>query len=103
MDQSGYRTADFKTFPAENFGTLAAGIRRASPVRGLRPIRALRFEIVKVPKLTSDTLCPFFREVVTAPVKAWSAFPAATLVMPADVAIFAINSSFVIIPSYRMG
>jgi hypothetical protein len=65
-----YRTADFRTFPAENFGTFAAGILRLSPVRGFRPILALRLEIVKVPKLTSDTRCPFFREEVTAPVKA---------------------------------
>jgi hypothetical protein len=60
-------------------------------------------EIVKVPKLTSDTRWPFFREEVTAPVKAWSAFPAATLVIPADAAIFAISSSFVIIALLDMG
>lgn len=62
-------------------------------------MRALRFEIVKVPKFTSDTRCPFFKEEVTAPVKACRALPAATLVMPADAAILAINSSLVIIPS----
>jgi hypothetical protein len=36
--------------------------------------------------------------VVTAPVNACNAVPAATFVMPADTAIFAINSSFVIVP-----
>jgi hypothetical protein len=36
-------------------------------------------------------------------VKACKAFPAATLVMPADMAILAINSSFVIVPSQYIG
>jgi hypothetical protein len=92
-----YLTADFKIFPAENFGTLAAGIRSASPVLGLRPSRAFRLATVKVPKFTSETRCPFFRDVVTAPVKACNAVPAATFVMPADAAILAISSSFVIV------
>src|SRR3970040_86214 len=98
-----YRTADFKIFPAENFGTLAAGIRSASPVLGFRPSRAFRLATVKVPKFTSETRCPFFRDVVTAPVKACKAVPAATLVIPADAAIFAINSSFVIVPLLLLG
>lgn len=93
-----YLTADFNIFPAENFGTLAAGIRSASPVLGFRPSRAFRLATVKVPKFTSETRCPFFRDVVTAPVKACNAVPAATFVIPADAAIFAINSSFVIVP-----
>jgi hypothetical protein len=92
-----YLTADFKIFPAENFGTLVAGIRKASPVLGLRPSRAFRLATVKVPKFTSETRCPFFRDVVTAPVKARNAVLAATLVIPADAAIFAISSSFVIV------
>jgi hypothetical protein len=92
-----YLTADFKIFPAENFGTLAAGIRSASPVLGFRPSRAFRLATVKVPKFTNETRCPFFRDVVTAPVKACKAVPAATFVMPADAAIFAISSSFVIV------
>lgn len=54
-----YLTADFKFFPAENFGTLAAGIRSASPVLGFRPRRAFRLATVKVPKLTNETRCPF--------------------------------------------
>jgi hypothetical protein len=91
-----YLTADFKIFPAENFGTLTAGILSASPVLGFRPSRAFRLATVKVPKFTSETRCPLFREVVTAPVKACSALPAATFVIPADAAIFAISSSFVI-------
>jgi hypothetical protein len=98
-----YLTADFKIFPAENFGTLAAGIRSASPVLGFRPSRALRLATVKVPKFTSETRCPFFRDVVTAPVKACSAVPAATFVMPADAAIFAISSSFVIMHLLLLG
>jgi hypothetical protein len=93
-----YLTADFKIFPAENLGTFAAGIRSASPVLGFRPSRAFRLATVKVPKFTSETRCPFFRDVVTAPVKACNAVPAATFVIPADAAIFAISSSFVIVP-----
>src|SRR5215831_12451121 len=92
-----YLTAFFSSNPAENFGTLAAAILMVSPVRGLRPKRAFRFATVNVPKFTSVTRCPFFSEVVTAPVKAWSAVPAATLVIPADAAIFAISSSLVIL------
>ena len=76
-----YLTAERSSFPAENFGTLAAGILSDSPVRGFLPIRAFRFEIVKVPKFTRETRCPFFNDVVTAPVKASSAVPAATLVI----------------------
>lgn len=98
-----YLTADFKIFPAENLGTLAAGIRSASPVLGFRPILAFRLATVKVPKFTNETRCPFFSEVVTAPVKACNAVPAATLVIPADAAIFAINSSFVIMPLLLLG
>ena len=90
-----YLTAALSSLPAENLGMRAAGIFNASPVRGLRPIRAFRFEMVNVPKFTNVTRCPF-REVVTAPVKASSATVAATLVIPALVAIFAINSSLVI-------
>jgi hypothetical protein len=98
-----YLTADFKLFPAENFGTFAAGIRRASPVLGFRPSRAFRLATVKVPKFTNETRCPFFRDVVTAPVKACNAVPAATFVMPADAAIFAISSSFVIVHLLLLG
>src|SRR5262245_28488625 len=98
-----YLTADFKIFPAENLGPLAAGIRSASPVLGFRPSRAFRLATVKVPKFTRDTRCPFFREVVTAPVNACNAVPAATLVIPADAAIFAINSSLVIMPLLLFG
>jgi hypothetical protein len=93
-----YLTAERSSFPAENFGTLAAGILSDSPVRGFLPIRAFRFEIVKVPKFTRETRCPFFSDVVTAPVKASRAVPAATFVIPAEAAIFAISSSFVISP-----
>ena len=35
-------TASFSALPARNFGTLAALILMAAPVRGLRPLRAAR-------------------------------------------------------------
>jgi hypothetical protein len=95
--EDDYFTAERSSFPAENLGTFAAGIRSDWPVLGFLPIRAFRFEIVNVPKLTRETRCPFLREDVTAPVNASRAVPAATLVIPAEAAIFAINSSLVII------
>ena len=96
LKAGSYLTAALSSLPAENFGMRAAGIFKASPVRGLRPILAFRLEIVNVPKLTNVTRFPFFNDVVTAPVKASRATVAATLVIPALFAIFAINSSLVI-------
>jgi len=56
-----YFTAFFSFNPALNFGTLAAAILMVSPVRGLRPVRALRLLIEKVPKPTKLTFFPFFK------------------------------------------
>jgi hypothetical protein len=63
-------TADFKEAPAENFGTFAAGIFNASPVLGLRPVRAARLPTEKVPKPTRVTLSPLRKEFVTVSVNA---------------------------------
>jgi hypothetical protein len=51
-------TADFKALPARNRGTLFAGIRIGSNVRGFLPILAERFETAKVPNPTRTTLFP---------------------------------------------
>ena len=96
LRRSRYLTADLRAFPAENFGTRAAGMRRDSPVLGLRPIRAFRLATKNVPKLTKLTRFPFLSEAVTLSVKADNALLAATLVISAVDAIFAISSSFVI-------
>jgi hypothetical protein len=52
-------TASFRPLPALNPGTLLALISIASPVLGLRPMRAARAFTVKVPKPTSETDPPF--------------------------------------------
>ena len=55
-----------KPFPALNLGTFLALIFKTAPVCGLRPTRAARLETEKVPKPTSVTLSPFFKEDTTA-------------------------------------
>src|SRR5262249_46062411 len=49
----------FSVLPALNLADFDAGISMASPVLGLRPVRALRSETWKVPKPESVTLSPF--------------------------------------------
>ena len=44
--------------PAENLGTVVAGTLIASPVFGLRPLRALRRTVAKVPKPADLHLTP---------------------------------------------
>ncbi len=60
------RTASFKSFPTVNFATVVAGILISSPVAGLRPTRAFRFAVEKLPNLTSVTFPPFLSVAVTA-------------------------------------
>lgn len=45
-----YLTASFKALPALNAGTVVAAILIAAPVCGLRPSRAARSRVSKVPK-----------------------------------------------------
>src|SRR3546814_2741721 len=52
-------TASFRPLPALNLGWVDALIVIGSPVRGLRPVDALRFETEKVPKPTRRTSSPF--------------------------------------------
>jgi len=42
-------TAALKAAPAENWGTVAAAILMAAPVRGFLPVRAARFAALNVP------------------------------------------------------
>ncbi|KAF5302506.1 hypothetical protein FQR65_LT00878 [Abscondita terminalis] len=62
-------TASFRALPGRNFGTLAFLILMVSPVRGLRPVRAARADTANVPKPTRVTVPPFFRVVLTAPIR----------------------------------
>ena len=89
-------TAAFKVAPAENFGDLDAAILIASPVAGLRPLRAARLETENVPNPVMATVSPFFRRSV---IMAMSVFTA-SLVMAADNSVrfesSAISSPFFI-------
>src|SRR3546814_11315666 len=59
--QIDYRlTESLRPLPALNFGWVDALICIGSPVRGLRPVEALRCEQEKVPKPTRRTSSPFF-------------------------------------------
>ena len=51
-------TAVLSILLALNAGTVASGICRASPVRGLRPLRAIRRFVVNLPKPTIVTSSP---------------------------------------------
>src|SRR5262249_40194615 len=59
-----YLTACRRALPAENRGTRRFGMLIATPVWGLRAMRALRFEILKVPNPTNDTWSPCFNDFV---------------------------------------
>src|SRR5690606_20780715 len=63
---SSQLTASFRPLPAENLGTLRAGICTSAPVCGLRPVEASRFDTEKLPKPTRRTSPPFFNSPVMA-------------------------------------
>ena len=84
--------ASFNALPGRNFGTLAALILIAAPVRGLRPLRAERLPTANVPKPTNETDPPFLRVVLTAPTIESSARVAAALEISACFAMCSINS-----------
>src|ERR1700758_31842 len=59
-----YFTASFSALPALKDGFLLAAIFRGAPVLGLRPVRAARLRMAKVPKPTRETLSFFFNALV---------------------------------------
>src|SRR5699024_477105 len=61
-----YLTASFSALPETNAGTLAAAILISLPVCGLRPVRSALWFTLKVPKPTSCTASPSFRDSVIA-------------------------------------
>ncbi|AEW71669.1 hypothetical protein EcWSU1_00229 [Enterobacter ludwigii] len=63
---ASYLTASFSALPETNAGTLAAAILISLPVCGLRPVRSARWFTLKVPKPTSCTASPSFRDSVIA-------------------------------------
>src|SRR5208283_3546630 len=85
-------TAFFSSTPGVNLATRRAAILMTPPVCGLRPLRALRCEVEKVPKPTRVTRSPFFSAAVTASTIVSIAPPAAVLLMPCAPAILSTRS-----------
>src|SRR6266508_1283319 len=72
-------------------------MRMTLPVRGLRPLRARRRLIMKVPKPPMVTRRPFLSDSKTSSRKALSARSAETLDSPEALAIAATRSAFVMV------
>src|SRR3990167_10715260 len=85
-------TTSFNFFPALNFAITAAGIFISTPVRGLRPMRAARFDVSKEPKFTIDTFPPLANVLVIASTNVFTAASAATFEISACAAIKSTNS-----------
>src|SRR5262249_41480808 len=74
--------ASLRPLPAEKRATRRFGIFTDAPVWGLRPIRALRVEVLKVPKPTNVIDPPFFSVLTTPSMNESTAAAAPVLVMP---------------------
>src|SRR3546814_19086658 len=82
--QIDYRlTESLRPLPALNFGWVDALICIGSPVRGLRPVEALRCEQEKVPTPTRRTSPPFSSPPLLASQTPSTALPASPLLTPA--------------------
>src|SRR3990172_8225982 len=66
-----FLTALLRIFPALNLGTFTAGIFISFSVCGFRPFLAFLLETENVPKPTRLTASNFFKDLVTAVVKAF--------------------------------
>lgn len=89
--------ASLRAFPALKPGTFDALILIASPVLGLRPVRAARLRTENVPKPTKVTVSPFLRALVTASIAESSALPAAAFDKSAESATASISSALFIV------
>src|SRR5208283_315514 len=94
-------TAFFSSTPGVNLATRRAAILMTPPVCGLRPLRALRCEVEKVPKPTRVTRSPFFSAAVTASTIVSIAPPAAVLLMPLAAAILSTRSPLFMLAPHR--
>jgi len=90
-------TLVLRLWPGVNFGTTAAAILMASPVRGLRPSRAARALVWNVPNPTKTTLSPSAICWLTVSMKASSILLAAALEHSLFVAMASINSVLFIV------
>src|SRR5688500_11181056 len=91
-------TESLRPLPALNFGWVDSLICIGSPVRGLRPVEALRFEQENVPKPTRRTSSPRFRAEVIVSNTPSTALPASFLPRPVVSATAAISSCLFIGP-----
>src|SRR5262249_15141878 len=90
--------ASLRPLPALKRATRRLGILTAAPVCGFRPMRALRTDVLKVPKPTNVIDCPFL-SVFTMPSMADSIAAAALVfVMPVSFATFSTSSCLFIVP-----
>src|SRR5439155_6890301 len=89
---SNYFTACFSALPALNRGTRRFGTLIVAPVCGLRALRALRFDVLKVPKPTNETESPFLSDLVMPSMSESTAAAALVFVSPVSLAIFWMTS-----------
>ena len=94
-----------RQLPAENFGTLAAGIVTRWPVRGFTPWRSLRCWGENLPKPVKVTASSRLRASVTESRKASTAFVASRFESPLLDATLSMKSAFVngLSPSFAAG
>src|SRR3990170_3074398 len=88
-------TAALSVLPAENLGTVVAGIMTFAPVRGLTPMRAARAEVENLPKPVKVTESPLLSADVIVSSTASTAPPASRLDMPALSATASTKSCLV--------
>src|SRR5438067_2248720 len=91
-------TAAFRVAPAAKRGVFDAAILITSPVAGLRPLRAARLVIEKVPKPVIPTVSPFLRRSVMMVMMVFTASLAAAPDISVRFANSAISSPFFINP-----
>src|SRR5205085_5711946 len=97
--QNQRATESLRPLPARNLGWVDSLICIGSPVRGLRPVEALRFEQEKVPKPTSRTSSPRFSADVIASYTPSTALDASPRLMPVVSATWPISSCLFISPN----
>src|SRR5258707_7750072 len=85
-------TASLNAFPAVNFTVFSAVILITSPVLGLRPVRAAREPVLKLPNPTSCTALPLTSDFVMIPSNASSCSLVITFVCPVLPAIASTSS-----------
>ena len=86
-------TTPLNSAPGRNFGSLVALIFTASPVRGLRPIRALRAVDSNTPKPATATLLPFATAFFVSSRKASTMSVTSFLLWPRRSATLSIRSA----------